>query len=624
MVFNKKRLLFFKFLVIVVVFFLYTTSFSCLYNIEKTSLESNDFDTIIKKLKDNENSLVYPDKSLIKLMQAIFLERKGDYKQAFDIYVNLLDSEYQIYAKNRTEILQKFYINPPKIENKTGKQEEETIFTKFEKNLISFLSDENIKQFYNLFYSIIFPINKKNDQQIVLSNDLSNENKDKSEGQNDLNLILLAKTLDKIKNDEKIQQNIKLLLDQTETILIQNNLAYMTKSKIFYYQFFLYLFIKNDDEKMAQKKADSLYLSFFNGGLYYYQLLSYCIINAIANNEMLQKILNVNFITLDLNSFFDLSQDPKKDFFNLIKEKKDIRNNLKISFSKSKLKKTEYNQDRIKKHIFLANYFLENNLNLEFSRAIFYLRDLTQNYKIYNSLLVDLYNLLNQYDRAIYYQWDTILTDYFPIYIFDDNKNSYSANIKISNNNKIPSSYLSCIFPLWFLDIINQNIDKFKDQFDPKVTEDSILLDPYFYLSIINAESSFSKDITSSANAIGLMQLLPSTAAWVRNSTKTEAQQNLIDPYYNIESGFYYIKYLSKTFNGNVISILGAYNGGHNAFSKKKTSSIHPLLVAEIYPVSETAIYIKKIIRNYIFYRLIYENKSIEDTFKKIIISSIM
>lgn len=584
----------FKVIAFFIILFFLTFNSGCLYYVEKTNLESNNWDSILERLRQDEKSIAYPDKNLIRLMQAVILERKQDYKNAFEIYSSLCDSEFQIYVKNRLEILQKFYINPVKTETKAQKTSEETIFTKYEKNLLTFLSTEKIKKFYNIFYSLIFPINQNATENEILQIEQIEQ---------------LTKVLEEIKNDEKIQQSIFELINQSEEILKLSTVPYMTQSKIYFYKFFFYLFLSKIDNQIGEKIQNSLYLSLFNGGLYYYQLISYCIINTISNNDKLKKALNLEFNQIDLNNFFEISSDTKNEFNNLVKDKKQLRLSFKDSFSKSKLKKNEYEQTAIKKHIFLANYFLENDLFLEFSRAIFYLRDLTQNYRIYNSLLIDFYNFSNQFDRAIYYQWDTILTSFFPI--------------SISNNNKIPTSELTCIFPLWFLEIINQNIENFKDQFEPKVKEDSILLDPYFYLAIINSESNFSKDITSTANAIGLMQLLPSTAAWLRNTSSFEASQNLSDPQYNIESGFYYIKYLCKTFNGNIISILGAYNSGHNAFSKKKTSGIHPLLIAELYPVSETSIYIKKIIRNYLFYKYIYEKKQFDSTIKEIIVNSL-
>lgn len=599
------------------VIFLYIYLFhftACLYSFEKQNLESNNLDSMISKLKANEKSIAYPDKNLLKLLQAILLERKQDYILAYEIYQTLINSEYSIYAKNRINILLRYYINPPEIQGKTQNQLEESIFTKYEKNLLTFLSHVDIKTFFNLFYSLLFPIKKttqndKNDIKNQIEQNLTEFTEEELNQYKILKLEELTYILSKIRKDEKIQSTIFDLLTVSETILNQNNLAYMTKSKIYFYRFFFYLFSATDNQDLKDKKSNSLYLSFFNGGLYYYQILSYCIINAISNDDLLKSALDVEFSKLDLGNFFEFSEDLQKEFFNLIKDKKEIRKNLKRTFNQSKIKKTEYDKDKIQSHLFLANYLFENYLQIEFIRAIFYLRDLTENYRIYNSLLIDFYNYTGQYDKAIYYQWDNLITNFFPI--------------SILARNKISSQTLACIFPLWFMDIINENIEKFKDQFEPLSSNNSILLDPYLYLAIINAESSFSKDIFSVANAIGLMQILPSTDAWLRKSTISKSKENLKNPAYNIESGFSYIKYLNKFFNGNIIYILGAYNSGHNSFNKKKTLSIHPLLVSELYPVSETSIYIKKIIRNYLFYKLIYEKIPFEKTFKNIILSSV-
>ncbi len=578
------------YLIFLIIFFIIFSS--CLYSVEKTNLESNDFDSLLVKIKNNEKSFLYPDKDLLKLMEAIILERKPDYKAAIDIYNTLAESEYKIYVKNRIDIITKFYLNPPIKETSPQKEKEESKISKFEKGIIDFLSQDLIKDFFNNFFFIIFDYNNS---------------EEKADDSSILSLIdNLSKAMASIKQNENIQKSLNDLIIQSNNLL-NESLPYMTKSKIYFYRFFFFILANSSETGIKQKAVDSLYSSFYNGGLYYYQLLSFCIINRFSKDSNLSNLFNINFISINLSDFLELEENIQSLDF-LKKDKNEVKKEFKISFTKSNLKKTEYSSDLIKKHVFLANYFLENNLYLEFSRAIFYLRDLTVNYRIYNSTLIDFYNMTEQYDKAIYYKWDTILTEYFPI--------------SLTGQKKISIKDLVCIFPLWFSDIIKDNIEKYKANFEPQILEDSILADPYFYLAIINAESSFSTTITSTANAIGLMQLLPSTAAWLRKTSTLEAKQSLAEPYYNIESGFLYILYLSKSFNGNIISILGAYNSGHNAFSKKKASQVHPLLIAELYPVSETSIYIKKIIRNYLFYKLLYEKIPFEDSIKKIILQS--
>ena len=69
-------------------------------------------------------------------------------------------------------------------------------------------------------------------------------------------------------------------------------------------------------------------------------------------------------------------------------------------------------------------------------------------------------------------------------------------------------------------------------------------IDPALIASIINAESSFDKDKVSPKQAIGLMQLLPSTAAALTNQEEID----LFDPGTNIILGVKYLSYLIKKF----------------------------------------------------------------------------
>lgn len=117
--------------------------------------------------------------------------------------------------------------------------------------------------------------------------------------------------------------------------------------------------------------------------------------------------------------------------------------------------------------------------------------------------------------------------------------------------------------------------------------------------SIINAESSFNKNAKSDKGAIGLMQILPSTAEWVCSQINKDYSQNILyDPYKNIEIGTYYFKYLLKKF-GDLNTALASYNAGegnvniwllNSKYSKdgEKISST---------PFKQTNSYIEKVIK---------------------------
>ncbi|WEV50225.1 lytic transglycosylase domain-containing protein (plasmid) [Acinetobacter sp. ESL0695] len=87
-------------------------------------------------------------------------------------------------------------------------------------------------------------------------------------------------------------------------------------------------------------------------------------------------------------------------------------------------------------------------------------------------------------------------------------------------------------------------------------------LDPNLVRSIIYRESRFNPNVKSNKGAIGLMQVLPSTASFLGVSG------NLYDPEINIKAGTRYLGYLSNLFNRNLVKIIAAYNAGHGAVIK--------------------------------------------------------
>ena len=91
-------------------------------------------------------------------------------------------------------------------------------------------------------------------------------------------------------------------------------------------------------------------------------------------------------------------------------------------------------------------------------------------------------------------------------------------------------------------------------------------VDPYLLAAVARTESGFDPEAKSHAGAVGLMQLLPTTAKWVTGLDGWKGPKNpaLTDPQDSLELGAFYLAYLQRTFD-DPTAVLAAYNAGQNA-----------------------------------------------------------
>ena len=120
-------------------------------------------------------------------------------------------------------------------------------------------------------------------------------------------------------------------------------------------------------------------------------------------------------------------------------------------------------------------------------------------------------------------------------------------------------------------------------------------VEPALIAAVINAESSFDKDKVSPKKAMGLMQLLPSTAASLSSN-----EIDLFDPKTNIMLGTKYLAYLINKFNDTETALF-AYNAGEGNVARWLTEKNETKLRS--CPFKETNAYVNKIKNTLKIYR---------------------
>lgn len=104
-------------------------------------------------------------------------------------------------------------------------------------------------------------------------------------------------------------------------------------------------------------------------------------------------------------------------------------------------------------------------------------------------------------------------------------------------------------------------------------------VEPALVKAVIHAESAFNPRATSPKGAMGLMQLMPATAArfGVRNAYQPED---------NVAGGVRYLKVLLDRYNGDLRRAVAAYNAGEGAVDASK----------DIPPYAETRTYVRRVL----------------------------
>ncbi len=132
-------------------------------------------------------------------------------------------------------------------------------------------------------------------------------------------------------------------------------------------------------------------------------------------------------------------------------------------------------------------------------------------------------------------------------------------------------------------------------------------------MAVARQESEFDEMAVSPAGAVGLMQLLPSTARSTAAKIGIEySDSDLFKGSYNLALGSYYLKRLMDNYGGSLPLSLAAYNAGPGRvegwlkkYGDPRDGKVSELNWIEMIPFEETRNYVHRVMENYAVYKVL-------------------
>jgi len=146
-----------------------------------------------------------------------------------------------------------------------------------------------------------------------------------------------------------------------------------------------------------------------------------------------------------------------------------------------------------------------------------------------------------------------------------------------------------------------------------EITAPRGIAEPLAY-AIVRSESLFNQRAVSRSGAMGLSQLLPSTAAETAKGLKMN-QYTLFDPRDNLTIGLTYYGYMLERFDRKPARAIAAYNAGPTRMAQwvRDWGNIEDDILIELYPIAEPRQYTKNITSTALCYGKLYYGISAKD-----------
>lgn len=153
-----------------------------------------------------------------------------------------------------------------------------------------------------------------------------------------------------------------------------------------------------------------------------------------------------------------------------------------------------------------------------------------------------------------------------------------------------------------------------REEFDPRI-------DPALAHALIRQESEFDVNAKSVSGALGLMQLLPTTAKYVANKMRIGHEKAALtsNPAHNVALGSRYIADQLSNFDNAYLAI-AAYNAGPGrvkqwlgSIGDPRQENIDPIDWIESIPVYETRNYVQRVTENQNVYAALLSNRQVDE-----------
>ncbi len=133
-------------------------------------------------------------------------------------------------------------------------------------------------------------------------------------------------------------------------------------------------------------------------------------------------------------------------------------------------------------------------------------------------------------------------------------------------------------------------------------------VEPALVWSVMRQESAFSSVALSHANAMGLMQVIPSTWNWIAELQR-ESPGDPYDPKANVRYGTFYLRWLLNYFDGDMELVVASYNRGQGYIRRLFEGDVVRTDKDDLYrhiDALETREYLQRVMVNLETYRQLY------------------